>query len=500
MKMKLPNSVHNWVSLIGATIALIAFSMIVFLFAISVLLDEGATYLGLVIYIVLPAVLILGLLLIPLGMYIKSKKEKKGEDTELRWPIFNLNEERQRNAATIFIIGTAVFVIATAIGSYEAFHFTESNKFCGEICHDVMAPEYTAYQNSPHARVRCVDCHVGTGADWYVRSKMSGMYQVYAVLADNYPKPIPTPINNLRPAQETCEQCHWPEKFYAHKLKVQRHYLSDEKNSEWDIHMLMKIGPENAALGLAQGIHWHINPDIKVEYKATDDTRQSIPWVKYTNLKTGEEHIYKNEDAGDLDGLDSLQTRTMDCVDCHNRPSHNYQPPAFFVNNALTAGTMPKELPEIKSLSMEICAEEFGTMDSAMQYIEQTITEHYESNYDSIFTNHKDLIEKAIVGLQNEYKLNIFPDMKVRWSAYPSNIGHVEFDGCFRCHNDMHVSDEGRLIPKDCNQCHTIIAQGPSDQLVRATSDVSLEFQHPVDIDGMWKESLCTDCHTGLNP
>ena len=500
MKMKLPHSVYNWVSLIGATIALISFSMIVFLFAVSVFINEGATYLGLVIYIILPSLLVFGLILIPIGMYFKSKKEKKGEVQDLRWPIFNLNEERQRNAATIFIIGTTIFLFATAIGSYEAFHFTESNQFCGEICHTVMAPEYTAYQSSPHARVKCVDCHVGTGADWYVRSKMSGMYQVYAVLADNYPRPIPTPISNLRPAQETCEQCHWPEKFYAHKLKVQRHYLSDEKNSEWDIHMLMKIGPDNSALGLAEGIHWHINPDIKIEYKSSNDSRQSIPWVKYTNLKTGEEHIYLNEDEGDIEGLDTLETRVMDCVDCHNRPSHNYKPPAFFVNNALTAETMPKELPGIKSLSMEICGTEFSTMDSAMQYIEQTINEHYESNYDSIYTNHKDLIDKAVVGLQNEFKRNIFPEMKVRWDAYPNNIGHVEFNGCFRCHNDLHVSDEGRMISKDCNLCHTIIAQGPSEQLVRTTNDVSLDFKHPVDIDEMWRDGVCTDCHTGLNP
>lgn len=500
MKMKLPHSVYNWVSLIGATIALISFSMIVFLFAVSVFINEGATYLGLVIYIILPSLLVFGLILIPIGMYFKSKKEKKGEVQDLRWPIFNLNEERQRNAATIFIIGTTIFLFATAIGSYEAFHFTESNQFCGEICHTVMAPEYTAYQSSPHARVKCVDCHVGTGADWYVRSKMSGMYQVYAVLADNYPRPIPTPISNLRPAQETCEQCHWPEKFYAHKLKVQRHYLSDEKNSEWDIHMLMKIGPDNSALGLAEGIHWHINPDIKIEYKSSNDSRQSIPWVKYTNLKTGEEHIYLNEDEGDIEGLDTLEARVMDCVDCHNRPSHNYKPPAFFVNNALTAGTMPKELPGIKSLSMEICGTEFSTMDSAMQYIEQTINEHYESNYDSIYTNHKDLIDKAVVGLQNEFKRNIFPEMKVRWDAYPNNIGHVEFNGCFRCHNDLHVSDEGRMISKDCNLCHTIIAQGPSEQLVRTTNDVSLDFKHPVDIDEMWRDGVCTDCHTGLNP
>ncbi len=498
MKLKLPESSYNWISLAGATIALISFFMIVFLFVISTLLHQGSSYIGLVIYIILPAFLIAGLILIPFGMFWKKRKEAKHGKTAKKLPFIDLNNERHRNAAMIFVIGTIIFLFLSAIGSYEAFNYTESVEFCGKVCHNVMKPEYTAYQNSPHARVACVECHVGEGVNWYVRSKLSGLRQVYAVIVNDYPKPIPTPIRDLRPARETCEQCHWPQKFYAQKYRVEKHFLADEKNTEWDIHLVVKIGASHSSLGLQEGIHWHINPDVKMEYVATDDDREEIPWVKYTNLKTGEVKIYQDEDNMlDQAALDTLEVRVLDCMDCHNRPSHNYQPPAFFVNNAMAAGTMPPDLPELKSISMDICSEEFDTQDEANEYISNKLTSFYNDNYPDIA---KAKVNKAVVGLQKEYSKNIFPEMKVRWDQYPNHIGHVEFNGCFRCHNERHSTEAGDVISRDCNQCHYIAAQGPPDSLEVALVDENLEFKHPTDIGEAWKDFMCTDCHTGLNP
>jgi len=502
MKYKLPNSSRNWLSLVGATMALITLFMIIFLFSISFFLERGGSYLGIIIFLGLPAFLILSLLLIPIGMFIEiRKRNKRGGVGRVGWPLLDLNTPKHKNAVTIFLIGSTIFLFMSAIGSYEAFHFTESNEFCGTLCHSIMIPEYTAYQNSPHARVACVDCHIGSGADWYVKSKMSGLYQVYAATVGIYPKPIPTPISNLRPARETCEQCHWPQKFYNKTLRSERHFIADENNTEWDINLTMKIGADHSGLGLQEGIHWHINPDVKLEYIATDEKRQIIPWIKYTNLRTGDTTIYINEEEEiDLTQLDTLETRIMDCTDCHNRPSHNYKPPAFFVNVAMSAGKIPKELPEIKSLAMDICDTEFPTTDSAMTFIRNEITTFYEENYEDIFSSDQDLIEQAINGLQTEYSKYIFPEMKVRWDAYPNNIGHVEFNGCFRCHNDITASDEGKLISKDCNSCHIITSQGEPGNMQFAEAGKALEFKHPTDIEEEWKESLCVDCHTGLNP
>jgi nitrate/TMAO reductase-like tetraheme cytochrome c subunit len=503
MKLKLPESSRNWLSLVGATISIISFSMIVFLFVISSFSGKGNTYLGLVIYMVLPIVLVIGLLLIPLGMFLKRRREKRtGKRDEKEWPIFDFNEVKNRNAFMIFAIGTSIFLFATALGSYEAFTFTESVEFCGKLCHEVMKPEYAAYQGSPHARVRCVDCHVGSGADWYVRSKLSGLYQVYAVTLGTVPRPIETPIVNLRPARETCEECHWPQKFYARKLVTQKHFLSDEKNSEWDITLTMKIGAPLSALGLQEGIHWHINQNIRIEYKALDKKREKVPWVKYTNLKTNESFIYQDKNVKlSEDVLAKLETREMDCMDCHNRPSHNYQPPAFFVNNAIIAGDIPKELPRIKAAALDILRDHFKTTDDAMKSISERIQSFYKDNYPEIYSTKKELIQKAIAGIQKEFNRNIFPEMKVRWDVYPNNIGHLEFIGCFRCHNDNHSTDRGRLIKRDCTICHSINAQGPPEKLEVAQFNTSLQFKHPgSEVGDLWKTMLCVECHTGLNP
>jgi len=501
MKLKLPASTHNWLSLTGLMIAVISLFMITFLFVISTIFLEGGSYLGLVIYIVLPVFMITGLIIIPIGMLITVKKSGyKDKNQKENWPKIDLNELGHRNAFFIFIIGTTLLLLISAIGSYEAFHFTESVEFCGTICHEVMKPEHTAYQNSAHSRVACVACHVGTGADWYVRSKMSGMYQVYSVLFDKYQKPIPVPIHNLRPARETCEQCHWPQKFYAQKLRSERHYLNDEENTTWDIQLVMKIGAQQSAHGLKEGIHWHINPDISVEYISEDDKNLNISLVKYTNNNTGEIKIYTTEEK-QVNQIPENDFHKMDCMDCHNRPSHNYKPPAFFVNEAMTSGSIPKDLPEIKNLSMEICNEQIFDSDSAKEFIQKSILGFYDSEYPEILETDNEKIQQAITGLNDIYFKNIFPEMNVRWDAYPNHIGHLEFDGCFRCHNDNLTNEQGDTITKDCNLCHTIIAQGMDDEMQFAQTGETLPFLHPGDIEeDEWQEALCTECHTGLNP
>lgn len=451
-------------------------------------------------WIVLPVFLVIGLLIIPMGMLRKHRKSKKlGIKVEKEWPKIDLSNYRTRNAVAIFSIGTLVFLLLSAVGSYEAFHYTESVEFCGTLCHDVMKPEYVAYHNSSHARVSCVECHVGSGANWYMRSKLSGLYQVYAVTTGNYPKPIPTPIKNLRPARETCEECHWPEKFYARQLVMNKHYLPDEENTEWDISLQMKTGPAYSALGLEEGIHWHINPDVKVEYISIDSVRGSIPWVKYTNLKTGEVKVFETESEETTSFLTgSEEIREMDCMDCHNRPSHDYHTPVSFINNAITSGKIPKELPDIKYLTMEILANEFSTTDSALAYIESEINGYYEMMYEDIYNDNKELIDRAVQGVQEEFQKNVFPEMGVRWDVYHNHIGHLEFEGCFRCHDDKHTTSTGESISMDCNLCHTIIAQGVPDTLQIGSIYQALEFVHPNDPNDAWKDDLCSDCHKDL--
>ncbi len=498
--MKLPKSVYNWTSVIGVTIAIIAIFMIGFLFSISFFFNQGSSYLGLFMYMVIPIFVIAGLLLIPIGMWMKRRRDLKGgEVSKLRWPRIDFNKAQNRNAFLVFTIGSTIFLLLSAIGSYEAFHYSESVEFCGTLCHEVMEPEYVAYQNSSHARVGCVDCHVGEGADWYVRSKMAGMYQVYAVITNIFPRPIPTPIANLRPARETCERCHWPEKFYAQQNRLERHYLTDEENTEWDINLQIKTGSIYSALGLSEGIHWHINPDITIEYKANSYDREFIPWVKYTNNKTGEVFIYEDEEEPlSPEDIESIENRTMDCMDCHNRPSHNYLSPSKFVDNAMTTQLISTSIPEIKMVAMGLLHEDYPTKDSALTTIELGITEYYESYYPGFMDTNNALVETAIAVIQQEFQKNIFPQMKVKWNAYPNHISHIESNGCFRCHDDKHKTVEQRNITNDCNLCHIINAQGNPANMETAMAFQSLEFKHPVDIEEEWKVTNCADCHSDL--
>ncbi|HEC44205.1 MAG TPA: cytochrome C [Bacteroides sp.] len=498
--MKLPRTLYNWTSLIGAVIAAISLFMIVFLLAVSFFIEVTSSYLGLVIYIILPIFLIMGLVIIPIGMIQRRKRLRRYEDPDKdRWPQINLNLRQHRNAFGIFAITTTAFLFLSAIGTYEAFHFTESVEFCGKLCHNVMHPEYITYQNSPHANVTCAECHVGHGADWYVKSKLSGLYQVYSVIFKKYPQPIPTPIHNLRPARETCERCHWPEQFYAQTLRTEKHYLADESNTEWDIVLKMKVGSEYHALGLEEGIHWHINPNVQIEYVPETEARMSIPWVRYTNLETGETETYTDdENMSDSLILSDDHIRRMDCIDCHNRPSHEYYSPPFFTDISLTKGEIPKELPDIKQVAMSVLYSDYPTTDTAMMIIESDIREYYEFMYPEIMENNPALVEKAIAGIQQDFRENMFPEMKARWDVYPNHVGHINSDGCFRCHDDRHRSASGRIISKDCNLCHTILAQGFPDQLEMVGIRDSLEFVHPIDIGDAWQEFHCSECHQYL--
>lgn len=498
--MKLPQSTKNWLSIIGSIIVIINLLLIILLFIISSIWDKSNTYLGLFIYIILPGFLLLGLVMIPIGMLQKRKQiRRSGDPVKSRLPLVDLNDPAHRNAFIIFTVTTIIILFLSTLGSFEAFHFTESVEFCGKLCHKVMEPEYTAYQHSPHANVTCVECHVGSGADWYVKSKLSGLHQVYAVLANSYHRPIETPLHDLRPARETCEKCHWPQKFYPRTLQINKYYLADSLNSEWDIMLQMKTGPEYSGAGFNEGIHWHINPDISIEYFSENDKRENISYVKYTNKKNGEINIYKNADNPVSDSLISVnQLRSMDCIDCHNRPSHNYNSPPVYFDKALLAGSVSKEIPFIKKIAMEILKEPFRNKDTAMIMIGDSIKNFYQVKFNSYYVSNREKIDSSIHSIRKYFSQNAFPRMKVTYDVYPNHIGHLETEGCFRCHNGSFISDKGHIITRDCNLCHTIIGQGRPGSMKLTNVRDTIEFRHPADIGTAWKEANCSECHRYL--
>jgi hypothetical protein len=490
---------YNWLSLTGFIVTANSLILILILYLYSVLTSQTNTYLGLYIYIILPVFLVLGLILIPLGVLINIRKKKAAEQNEDSWPLIDLNKRKDwATVVKIFLI-TTIFLVASAMGSYRAYQYTESNEFCGALCHQVEDPEYVTYQHSSHARVTCVECHVGQGADWYVKSKISGLYQVYSTLFKKYPRPVPTPIHSMRPERETCERCHWPEKFYSRKLRVQRSYLADSANTEWNLSLLMKIGPEFKSMGNSEGIHWHINKNFKIEYASDTRNRESIPWVKLTNLKTGEVKIFIDEKKQlKKETLDTLEVRTMDCMDCHNRPSHLFKSAPDYVDNAFVSGLLPKDLIYFKKAAMEALKIPFEDKDIAMRDIRETVLKYYKDEHPEVLKSDEQRVLKAVTAIQGEYKLNAFPYMRADASKYPNHIGHLESEGCFRCHSDRHKTAKGETISRNCEICHTIIAQGPTGSIVNAYLNSTLQFEHPTIIGEKWKTKFCSECHYEL--
>lgn len=499
MSKRLPSLFYNPVSMFGAIVAIVSFVAIVIIFVLDLIIGL-APYAGIIAFIILPAILILGLLLIPIGMYFERRRRTHQEgQLEPRSFYVDFAKPSHRLASMIFITGSIIFLFATAVGSYRAYEFTESVTFCGRICHDVMKPEYTAYQNSPHARVTCTDCHVGPGAGWFVRSKLSGAYQVYATLFNKYPTPIPTPIENLRPARETCEQCHWPQKFHGSQERVFNHYMIDEENTKWTIRMLVKTGGGSAEAGIAEGIHWHMNIANEVDYIATDEDRLEIAWVRIKD-RDGNVREYVNEDNPiDPEELSQYEMRRMDCIDCHNRPTHIYESPSRAVNMAFEGGKMDPTLPGAKRIAIEALIGDYSTTDSALAAIADQINQAYAEEYPEVLDSRKADVEKMVLATQDIYRQNFFPEMQVKWDVYPNHIGHFMSPGCYRCHNGRFVSEDGATISNTCNNCHLIIAQGAEADLQEALNPSGLEFRHPVDIAEAWKEMACSECHTGTS-
>jgi nitrate/TMAO reductase-like tetraheme cytochrome c subunit len=451
---------------------------------------------------ILPPFLLLGLVLIVAGMIRQWRRIDTSGDVDVPdWPLIDLNKPKHRNASVVFLAGGLIYGVLSAVGAYHGYHHSESVAFCGQTCHTVMKPEYVAYQNSSHARVPCTACHVGEGAGWYAKSKLSGAYQVYATAFNKYPRPIPTPIKNLRPAQETCETCHWPEKFFGAQQRQFNHYMYDDQNTPWPINMLIKTGGGDPKTGQTAGIHWHMNIGVHIEYIPRDDRRQDIPWIRITDGQTGRVTVYQDEE-NPLSEQEILAAtpRVMDCMDCHNRPSHQFRSPEQTINQAILTGRIDRSLPAIKRVAVENMETIYETEKAATENIARGIQDYYRSEHPDIFAEKHVVIEQAVLATQQEFSRSIFPEMKVRWDGYPDNIGHFIYPGCMRCHDGHKVSEEDWAITRDCRICHVILSQGSGERAENATNEEGLDFIHPEDIGEEWRETGCYECHTGTQP
>ncbi len=444
---------RSMISLSGTALAVASLVLMLSLFVLEQFGFEGGPYIGILTYLILPMIFVLGLILIPIGAVLWRRKMNRmtgGEAIPLM-PVFDLNVPKTRHWLLIFLAATMFNIIILSAATYKGVEVMESVEFCGMACHSVMEPEHTAHQRSPHSRVKCAECHIGPGADWFVKSKLDGAWQLVAVALDIYPRPIPTPLHDLRPARDTCEQCHWPTKFVGDKLSVRKHYEDDEENTELTTALLLRVGGADGSG--SSGIHWHVDPNVEIRYRS-DETREEIYEVEFTD-KDGTLTTFNDRKAPEEGGI----WRTMDCVDCHNRPSHTYQPPGNEIDKAIIAGLIDRKLPFVKRESLRIIDAEYDSHEAARLAISEKLTQFYAENYPEVADEKSDVIHAAANTLGDIYSVNVFPQMKVWWNTYPNHIGHDQSPGCYRCHKKSMRTPERVAISRDCDTCHVLLAE-----------------------------------------
>jgi len=448
--------IRSPLSVIGMVITTITAVLFLVIFLADLFGLHTNPYLGIVFFLVLPALFLLGLVLIPAGAWVEHRRRAAGKaPAQIAWPRVDLNVAGQRRAAVIIFALTTANVIIVSLAAYRGIEYMDSVQFCGQVCHTVMKPEFVAYQDAPHSRVACIRCHIGPGASSFARSKVSGLRQVLAVSFHTYSRPIPSPVQNLRPARELCEQCHWPEKFHGDVTRRVYEYADDEKNSETVTTLEVHVGGGSERLAVATGIHWHMNVANEVEYIATDDKRQVIPYVKLRD-RLGNVREY-TVDGVTPDQLAKGERRRMDCIDCHNRPSHPMSPTAErAVNELMARGDIPKALPFVHREAVKALKVTYPTQEAAADGIARALREFYRSQYSSTYLSERQAVEKAVNATANLYRRNVFPEMNVQFGTHPNNIGHMDFPGCFRCHDDNHKAKDGAKIGQDCDACHHI--------------------------------------------
>ena len=418
-------------------------------------------YLGIIFNLILPAFFVLGLAFIPVGVYLRRKSLKLAGHIPAVFPKVDFNDRIFRHGVDIVLVATIVNLLVLSIASYRGASYMDSPEFCGQSCH-VMHPEYTAYKIAAHSHVACVDCHIGSGAESYFAAKVNGSKQLLEVTFNRYPKPIPSPVKNLRPARVICEGCHTPAKFVGEKLLVKSSFADDEQNTETQSVIVLHLGGLDGLSHLT-GIHGvHLG---HIEYIATDSSRTTIPWVQKRN-PDGSETVFA---ASSLNGaVPQGERRVMDCIDCHNRAAHTFVTAEEAINRAMADGAVSPSLPWVHKEGLTLLKASYPSQADASTRIPAELEAFYRTSNPEVLSTKADLVKAAGKELVTLYSQNVFPDMKVTWGTHPNHIGHMSYPGCFRCHDGDHAAKDGTSIPQDCAVCHNLLAVDESKPKVLA--------------------------------
>ena len=449
----------NWITILGVILTTGAgFTQVWSWFLEFASPNRVHPYVGIVLFMVLPMIFIVGLLLIPAGILLRRRKLRREGHLPAESPKIDLSSPHIRKVLWFVAGATLVNIVLMGTATVRGVDYLDSSKFCGLTCHTPMVTEYRAFTDSPHSRVGCAQCHIGPGTESFMRAKLAGVRQVFGVVFNNYSRPIPSPVVSLRPARETCEACHWPQKFSGDKILVRTHYGEDTDSTPTTTVLMLKIGGLSGAS--STGIHGrHLDSRSRITYLAGDPQRQSIGQVTYRDDK-GQLVEYSNPDVKVPPGT---EPRQMDCVDCHNRPTHAFELPDLAVDRLLEEGRISRDLPFAKKQSVAILKADYPSQDAAAEKIPQAVEAYYQATYPAVFSQKRALVDAAGQALKDAYLRNVSPEMKLTWGTHPNHIGHQDGGGCFRCHDGSHAAKDGKAIASACDTCHVILAQDEKD-------------------------------------
>ena len=463
---------NNWISLLGVVVVTTATVFWLFLLPFSLRGEITHPYIGILAFLLLPAVFILGLILIPIGIAYRRHRDRSEGSTPTSFPELNWRNHDFRRLLLFIAVTTFLNLVIASQLTYSAVTFMDSKTFCGLACHRIMSPEYIGNRNSVHAGVECAACHIGPGAVSFVRAKMAGTGQLFAVMFNTYPRPIPTPVKSLRSARDTCDECHAPGLFLGDTPVVHTSYASDEQNSATTTVLLMKVGGRTWNGNV--GIHGaHLAEGSSISYVATDAERQTIPQVIYT-APDGKQTVYNDTTAKITpQELARGEHRSMDCVDCHNRIGHPFELPERALDEAMSTGHISPTLPFIKKQALAALKQSYPDRDTANSRIAETLNGFYSGRYPQIYSQNRKQVDNAVAAVQGIYASNVFPEMKITWGTYSSNLGHTDSPGCFRCHDGNHTSAGGKTIPNDCGTCHDMKAVDEKNPAILSDLDLA---------------------------
>jgi len=455
----------HWLSRLGLVLAVTALCSLLFVIPSQLGDHEENPYKGLVVYVILPSVFFVGLGLVVAGIALGRRHVLE----RLRTGIVDVDTARQRFFVFLAVTISVNLVAGTQL-TYKAIEYLDTPQFCGGTCH-TERPEYVGHRDSNHSSVRCAECHVAPGQLGWVQSKMSGTRQLFQTITKSYELPCPPALasGKLVPSRQTCERCHWTEKIVATRLVVLPSYADDEQNTASYTALMMLVGGSRM-----KGIHHaHFAGGFEIRYAPSDKTRATIPWVESRNTKTGETRTYFAEGAT-AETVAALPKYEMQCVDCHNRPTHAFLPPERALDRALALGQLSATLPFIKKEGLEVLKVEYATSEAAAQKIPAAIEAYYQENHPQLAAERKSDVAAAGQAILAVYNRNVFPELKVAWNTYPDNLGHEASPGCFRCHDGSHATrDRKTTITQDCEACHAVLAQAESNPEILKTLGLS---------------------------